>query len=341
MLYSRSKRGKTGVVTLICLAFVIAGASYYQHKCGEAKPASRTVNLTCDFTVSDIPDDARHMLIWVPVPPGNDQQKLLAIDIADKRPYQLITDSEYGNRYLLLTLSADSLPQSQAASLKLNFTVTRYAVCPPQNDRPPKINDDAMLTRFLDPDRLIPIDGKIAAEAKRVAAGGTNRMDIARSLYDNIVTTMAYDKSGSGWGRGDAIYACDIRKGNCTDFHSLFIGQARAMQIPARFIMGLPLPPEKTEGEIAGYHCWAEFFVPEFGWLPVDASEASKHRQAKNMYFAQIDENRIAFTTGRDIQLPQAAAAPLNYSIYPHVEIDGRRHDSVTTGFSFIDLPGK
>ena len=77
------------------------------------------------------------------------------------------------------------------------------------------------------------------------------------SLYDNIVTTLLYDKSGKGWGRGDATYACDIRTGNCTDFHSLFIGEARSLGIPARFIMGLPLPEGRSQGVIPGYHCWA------------------------------------------------------------------------------------
>jgi transglutaminase-like putative cysteine protease len=44
---------------------------------------------------------------------------------------------------------------------------------------------------------------------------------------------MRYDKTGTGWGRGDVLYACDAKKGNCTDFHSLFIAMARSQGIPA------------------------------------------------------------------------------------------------------------
>ena len=33
----------------------------------------------------------------------------------------------------------------------------------------------------------------------------------SKKLYDNIVETLSYDKSGTGWGRGDAVYACDVR----------------------------------------------------------------------------------------------------------------------------------
>lgn len=44
---------------------------------------------------------------------------------------------------------------------------------------------------------------------------------------------MSYDTSGRGWGRGDVVYACKVGKGNCTDFHSLFMALALAEGIPA------------------------------------------------------------------------------------------------------------
>jgi hypothetical protein len=68
------------------------------------------------------------------------------------------------------------------------------------------------------------------------------------------------------------IYACEVGRGNCTDFHSLFIGLARAAGIPARFVMGFPLPVGQSEGGITGYHCWAEFYDEGLGWVPLDAS---------------------------------------------------------------------
>jgi transglutaminase-like putative cysteine protease len=40
---------------------------------------------------------------------------------------------------------------------------------------------------------------------------------------------------------------------------------ARAEKIPARFQIGFSLPAEKHSGEIAGYHCWAEFYIDSAG----------------------------------------------------------------------------
>lgn len=38
-------------------------------------------------------------------------------------------------------------------------------------------------------------------------------------------------------------------------------------------------------GKIDGDHCWAEFYLPETGWIPIDASEAFKHSDKKDFFF--------------------------------------------------------
>jgi transglutaminase-like putative cysteine protease len=102
--------------------------------------------------------------------------------------------------------------------------------------------------------------------------------------------------------------------------------------------MGVPLPAERGEGSIPGYHCWAEFYLEGKGWVPIDASEASKNPARMEELFGGTDANRIHFTTGRDIQIPTAGADRVNFSIYPHVEVDGVVHAGVRTGFSYRDI---
>jgi len=299
----------------------------------------RTVEITYNFTVNDIPQRAQDIRIWVPQPPSNEHQKLIDMNVAGSRSYRLVEESRFGNRFLLFDLNDINSANSSGIDFSIRFCVTRYAILP-LSERPAlaaTAQDEPKL--YLASNRLIPIDGKIAEEAKQVAGHAQDPLRQARLLYDHIVDTVRYDKTGSGWGRGDAVYACDVRRGNCTDFHSLFIGQARALGIPARFIMGLPLPEDKTEGIITGYHCWGEFYLQEKGWCPIDASEANKFPQKKEQFFCGLDENRVAFTAGRDIKLPGSNAEPLNYVIYPYVEIDGQPHDKVRTSFSFKDCP--
>jgi transglutaminase-like putative cysteine protease len=198
------------------------------------------------------------------------------------------------------------------------------------------------MARWLQPDRLVPIDGDIKKWAQEVVDKAGARSDLAKSraIYNHIVATVKYDKSGQGWGRGDIYFACDARRGNCTDFHAIFIGYCRALNIPARFAIGFPLPPDRGAGQVSGYHCWAESYIKGIGWVPVDASEAAKNPDKREYFFGAHDENRVEFSIGRDLLLnPKQAGEPLNYFIYPYAEVDGKTFTGIDKSFAFKDLP--
>ena len=180
------------------------------------------------------------------------------------------------------------------------------------------------IARFLEPDRLVPVTGKPVELLKGKKLAGSS-IDSAKTMYDVVNNHMKYSKEGEGWGRGDAVWACDSKFGNCTDFHSLFISMARANKIPAKFEMGFSIPTKETEGPIGGYHCWGWFLADGKGWIPVDISEANRHAEMKEYYFGNLTEDRLQFTTGRDIDLvPKQSSQPLNFFIYPHAEVDGQ-----------------
>ena len=185
---------------------------------------------------------------------------------------------------------------------------------------------------------MVKSDGPVAKEALEVIGQATDPYKQAEKIFSHIVETVKYDKTGEGWGLGDSMYACSVREGNCSDFHSLLIGELRSLSIPARFIMGYPLSTEQTKGIVPGYHCWAEFFLDKKGWYPVDASKAHQQPEMKEALFGGLDAHRIEFTIGRDIELPNMKDGPLNFSIYPHVEIDGKRFENVAHEFRFEDV---
>jgi len=114
---------------------------------------------------------------------------------------------------------------------------------------------------------------------------------------------------------------------------------ARAVKIPARFQIGFPLPADKHSAEIPGYHCWAEFYMDSTGWVSggyFGGMEASG--KARLTFFGAHDVNRMQFTEGRDLRLaPAQEGAPLNYFVYPYVEIDGKEYPNVSIAFSFED----
>ncbi len=303
-------------------------------------PRRRTFQLTCRATVPVPAAGTQALELWLPVPHDDKSQDVRDLQIEAPAPYTVETD-QYGNQ--MLHLKPAAVPTAPL-TVVLTVRVTRREHLNPRatDDHAPAETEarDPNLRRWLAPDRLVPLDFKIKAQAQAVVdqAGAKTDLQKARAIYEHVVSTVSYDKTGQGWGRGDIYYACDARRGNCTDFHAIVIGYCRALGIPARFSIGLPLPPQRGQGEIKGYHCWAEFFTRQTGWVPVDASEAAKNPDKRAYFFGAHDENRVEFTRGRDLTLkPRQAGPPLNYFVYPYAEADGQPLEVAHT-YTFADV---
>jgi len=177
--------------------------------------------------------------------------------------------------------------------------------------------------RYLEPERLVPFTGQIKTTAVNAVAGKQGDLMKARALYDTVMDEMQYKKFGDGWGKGDAVYACNSKYGNCTDFHAYFTALARAVGIPARFAIGAAIPSERDDGGTDGYHCWAEFYA-DGKWWPVDISEANKFSALSMYYFGHHPANRFELSRGRDLVVdPAPASGPINFLAYPLLEIKG------------------
>jgi transglutaminase-like putative cysteine protease len=306
------------ILVIGALAFVGAFASAAR----SAEPDRiRQVEFTY-YTTIRVGPGARRLEAWIPLPREDAYQSVSDISIDTPLRYRIVRQPSDSNSVVYLDAAA---PIPVEFTVTLRFRVTRIEEAADLAKARRDLGEprDGAFARFLGPDRLVPIDGRIAQVSASVGDANGSALQQAHALYEYVLANMRYDKSGSGWGRGDALYACDRKHGNCTDFHSLFIALARSRGIPARFTIGFPLGPPGS-GEIPGYHCWAEFYSGG-EWVPIDASEAWKHPALRDYYFGHLDAGRVAFTMGRDLELrPPQHGAPLNYLIYPYVEVDSR-----------------
>src|SRR5579864_800103 len=314
---------------LLSLLFALAIASHAQE--------SRHFTFHYGFTIKNL-EAGKKIRIWIPAAQSDAYQEVRIISAKGDLPLKKTRESKFGNETYFAESSSTTQPE-------LHFDVEyevvrreRVALTAPAHVVAASLTNKER-QEGLQPDALVPITGLPADLAAKVTQGKTQPLEKARAIYDYVFTTMRYEKTGTGWGRGDVLYACDAKKGNCTDFHSLFIAMARSQGIPARFEIGFPLPPDKHSAEIAGYHCWADFFDPQHGWIPVDISEAWKHPEKKDYFFGAHDANRMELTMGRDLELsPKQDGKPLNYFVYPYVEIAGKEYPNVSTAFSFADV---
>ncbi|MGD1157899.1 MAG: transglutaminase-like domain-containing protein [Terriglobia bacterium] len=324
------------VSTLLVMP-VVAGAQ------SEFSPPSRTFLFTYQVTLKAIPTGAKRVRIWIPRSASDTNQTVVLRKVKGPVRLRETREAAFGNHILYGEILH---PSSSTAEFIVEYQVTRKEYSKGGFENLVKAGQGAMgappanLARFLAPDRLVPIDGKMKELADENTRGKQGAVEKTQALYDYVFHTVRYDKSGTGWGRGDSLWVCDAKHGNCTDFHSLFISLARAERIPARFEIGFPLPAG-VEGTIPGYHCWAEFFVLGPGWVPVDISEAWKDPRKHDYFFGALDANRVQFSVGRDLVLqPKQDGPPLNYFIFPYVEVDGQPFEGIEKRFSFRDVAG-
>jgi transglutaminase-like putative cysteine protease len=302
-------------------------------------PKQRHFKFTYEFTVRNT-QDAQHVRIWFPKAQSDPYQKVEVVSATGDLPLKTARESEYGNEIYYAEAAGKLKPEYHFSVVYDVVRSERVALVNGSFVGPHQKAKAAELRRFLQPDKLVPVTGLPAEIAARQTVGMTGTLPKAHAIYDYVFANMKYDKSGTGWGRGDTMWACDAKRGNCTDFHSLFASMSRSQQIPTRFMIGFPLPESKSESEIPGYHCWSDFYVNGDGWIPVDISEAWKNPKLKDYFFGAHDVNRMQFSMGRDIRLsPAQDGEPLNYFVYPYVEVDGKKFENVKNAFSFSDVP--
>jgi transglutaminase-like putative cysteine protease len=258
----------------------------------------------------EMSDPAR---LWLPLPETDAFQSVEVSSITAPGIQRVIRDQEQGNRILFLEVE----PGDSSKTIEIVFQVTR-------REKAAYEGPASAGARDLAPEKLVPATATFRDTAREVIEGKQTDLVRARALYDHVIERMRYMKYGEGWGKGDAVYACDARTGNCTDFHSYFIALARSVGIPARFAIGAGIPSDRNDGGVDGYHCWAEFYADD-KWWPVDISEGDKYSSLATYYFGHHPANRFELSHGRDLVVdPLPASGPINFLAYPVLEVGGK-----------------
>jgi transglutaminase-like putative cysteine protease len=259
-----------------------------------------------------LPEIKGEARVWIPLAKTDAFQTVTEEKLNIPLKWERVQDRDYGNDICVLYPQ----PSDSGKTIEVRYRVVR-------REKAAYFANGAEVARYLRPEKLVPINETFRTLAEKAVAGKAGDIERAKALYDHVIGRMRYDKSGSGWGHGDAMYACDVRTGNCTDFHAYFIALARSIGIPARFAIGATIPADKNKGTIEGYHCWAEILA-DGQWVPVDISEAWKNRKLADYYFGHNPANRFELTKGRDLVVdPEPASGPINFLAYPLLEMNG------------------
>jgi transglutaminase-like putative cysteine protease len=289
------------------------------------------------------PADAKRVDLWIPYPMSDENQEITGVSISGNYSASgVYREGKFGNNILHVEWSA---PGSER-TLTYTFHVRRKEVT--TKDFPDK--EAALSAKEFDIYLASTSLGTTGGTAKKVAEtivrGNRTTLAKATAIYDWTVENMHRDPDVKGCGLGEVDALLRKLGGKCADIHSVFVTLARASGIPAREVFGIRVPKGKEGDMTKAQHCWAEFYLPGSGWVVVDPADVRKAilekkitleeaRPLRDYYFGAVDENRIAFGTGRDLKLnPPQAGEPLNYFMYPYAEADGKPLNEDLYGFN-------
>jgi hypothetical protein len=311
-------------------AIAIGCASVSQAQTAQ-EPSTAVYKVQQAVTLSGIPEGARTVKWWISIPGDDSNQQVLDLSASVPGKWSIVTEPDRGNRFLFTEVSAPAAP---TLSAKLEFTLRRQSVSVVVD--PAKVGQVTDTVRRVFADDLVldaphmEVTPAIAAMAAKACGTESNPAVEAKALLTLVAgTTIHYsrDPSKSKYSPGDAEICLAHGGGTCTDIHSLFIALARAQGIPARLQMGYRLR-EANEGKNVdpGYRCWAEYFLPGYGWVPTDLVEAEDPKGlGPDRWFTGLTARRLWLNQGREFNLPDRASNShrVNTMIIGYAEIDG------------------
>lgn len=294
-------------------------------------PRERQGVVTYNITI-DTPENANEVRLWIPYVVSNSYQTVEDVNIEGNYDSSgIYREDENGT----ISLYAEWNDPTVEGHLTYSFNVKRWEI---------------FMKNFPDEEASIPVDVEqylvvsssgstssvIKETAEEITKGQTTILGKATAIFDYIVDNGTRDASIKGCGIGDVEALLENLSGKCADISPVFVTLARSVGVPAREIFGTRIG---KEGDISGaFHCRAEFYLPGYGWVPVDPSDVLKYhlvngcdttspeaQQARDYLFGAQTETYIDFYASDDVILnPAQDGGRLNYFMYPYAEVDGR-----------------
>ncbi|MBN2533983.1 MAG: IPT/TIG domain-containing protein [Spirochaetales bacterium] len=207
----------------------------------------------------------------------------------------------------ILRFTFNNLLQDESEQVKLRFIFKRYEVSTrinPHNIRDYYNSGAALYKVYTRANSLMPVsDIKMITLAREITGKERNPYLNAQHIYNYVLNTLTPVDS-TDISETDLLNIIGLQKpqADAYIYSLLFCTLTRSAGIPARPVAGYLVCSDLLSHE----HYWAEFYIENFGWVPVDPylGDGKKYSNLKipgnfrSYYFGNLDNNRITFTRG-------------------------------------------
>ena len=300
-----------------------------------AKVHSGNYNMTFDLSAHNRNGEAR---LWIPYPVSDGNQVISNISWSGNYSEAAVyTDQEFGTPMLYVRWDKSS----EKKHMTFNFSAKRNEQVAKDIPGSAALFNPNDYRLYLAATSLGPTDGGVKVLADKITGSESTILGKARAIYDWTVDNTFRDPKTRGCGVGDVNKLLKRPGGKCADISSVYVALARAAGVPSREVFGIRSGRDDRQDVTGWQHCWAEFYLPGYGWVPVDPADVRKAMlrqklkiddprvaELREYFFGSVDPYRVRLAEGRDLQLnPPHDGPPLNYLMYPFAQVGGETID--------------
>jgi len=293
-----------------------------------------TVYVRVTFTQTVInrgPGSLSTLNVYMLPPMNTSRQKVL--NFMNQQPSVTIVEDEWGQR--IFKHSFQNVQPGQTVNVSwvalVELSEINHDVSPSNvgtfSDIPAEV-----LELYTKDDAMYDIYNPIVQNAANEAIGSeTNLYYMVQRIHDYVIAHLTYEMDNR-WDPASIILSHG--KGSCSEYTCVFIAMCRAKGIPARFAGGSAVSnPSQYKVETAG-HRWQEVYLPNHGWLPVDATwDDSIRPERTHLYFLRMLNTHLTMATAG------GSSKYMGWNYNARVDFQQASNTKVKTAFSCIWEP--
>jgi len=263
--------------------------------------------------------------VWIPLPIIKEDQPEVKITVLEPKKYLVQKPNLYadlGQAYFEIPLT--DLQEDVEIQVQADFSHFEQNVkVDPENVGKYDTAGDLYKT-YTRSSPSITITDDIKKTAQAIVGNEKNPYLQAKKVYEYFMKNIFYSYvphiSLGARQYPESIYVYENKYGDCGAQSMLYSAMLRSLGVPARTTGGYQMFPL---GAGYGGHFWAEFYLPNYGWVPVDVTAADmadyivnatdeEKTIIKNYFFGNMDYFRMNIQKDVDLKLsPEPNEPPI------------------------------
>ncbi len=240
------------------------------------------------------PGQVQNLTVNLALPEELPNQQLLSAP-EFSQPLTKKAADRWGQPCALFDIGTLSAGRKTSVTYKLNARISaiRYLILPENTGTVEDIPADIRNQYTVDGSRLLIKSPFIQKTVKEIVGDEKNTYWMARKIYNYVIEHLTYEMAG-GWDIPEVVLKRGL--GSCSEYTYSFIALCRAAGIPARYQGSVVVRGDDASVDEA-FHRWAEIYLPNYGWVPVDANRGDATLPADQARgFGEL-ANRFLITT--------------------------------------------